>query len=202
MRLRATLATCLLLFLTISLSATTIEDSVNASLTPGIGPSYAFVVPDVGWYYTAPSSYTLTGINFNFSATDSGSVTEELFDTTTPALGGTLLASSSFSPSGAGFAGGSFAPVSIVAGHTYFVGILGVMGFDGMTSSDASAVLLPESFDTGSGNFEDACTGCPSSTKVMLQFVFTPSTTTPEPSTLALLGTGLLGLIGTLRKRF
>lgn len=190
-----------LVFLSVFPAVANVVDSVNASATPGVGPNYAFLVADVGWLYTAPLSYTLVGVDFHFTASDTGTVTEEIFDTTTPTLGGTLLRSATFSPAGDGFAGGTFAPLSIVAGHTYFVGTLGVLGFDGMTAAEAGAIQLPEYFDLGSGNFESPCAGCPSSTKAMLEFIGPSTPAVPEPSSLFLLGAGFAGFVGVIRRK-
>ncbi len=174
--------------------------SVNAAGPQGLGPAFQFVVRDVGWYFTPSSSYILNSVYFDFGTTDGRTVTEEIFDTTTPALGGTLLRSASFVPGSNGFAGGTFAPLAFTAGHTYFIGVLNVMGFDGMTSASPSAIQLPEAFDTGDGLFGTPCTGCPSSTKAILEFVNTSDVPEPASILLVIAGCAAIGLKRLSRK--
>ena len=176
-----------------------IVDSVNAAGPPGLGPGYQFVVPDVGWYFSPSSSYILNSVYFDFGATDGRTVTEEIFDTATPALGGTLLRSASFIPGSNGFAGGTFAPLAFVDGHTYFIGALNVQGFDGMTSTSPSAALLPVAFDIGDMMFETPCP-CPSSGRAIMEFI-SSTANVPEPTSLSLLLIGCVALfVGTYRK--
>jgi len=182
----------------LSASATVVA-SVNASGPAGYGPSYQFVSPDIGWLYTAPFTFTADEVDFHFSNTDFNTVTEEIFSDNPPSLGGTLLRSATFSSS-VGFTGGTFAPLTFVAGNSYFIGALGILNFDGMTSTDGSAVLLPEYSDSGSGNFDIPCTGCPSSPRIMLEFVNT-SVPTPEPSSLVLLGLGCGSVIRMIKRK-
>ena len=198
MRLWA-IALCLLLCLSTLSGAATIVASVNAAGPAGFGPAYQFVEPDVGWLYTAPYTFTADEVDFHFSSTDLNTVIEDIFANNPPSLGGTLLRSTTFLPS-AGFKGGAFTPLTFVSGSSYFIGALGILTFDGMTSTDSSAVLLPEYFDSGSGNFDTPCAGCPSSTKIMLEFVDN-SVPTPEPSTLILLGIGFSSLIGVFKRK-
>ena len=97
-----------------------------------------------------------------------------------------------------GFFGGTFAPLSFVAGHTYFIGVLNIFGFDGRVSTNPGATNLFESFDSGSGLFDVPC-DCPSSGNVMMQLVGGTEVSTPEPSSLSLLLTGSAALIGCAR---
>lgn len=191
------LAFCFALVVCAESASAQIVASVNAGGSPGLGASYQFVASDVGWYYTATSSFALTGVNFHFGTTDGRTVTEKIF-TNSPALGGTLLGSAAFVPGSAGYFGGTFAPVSFVSGTTYFIAALNVFGLDGMVSTTSGATNLPIAIDAGSGMFEIPCS-CPSSGNVMMQLV-SASTVVPEPSSYALMSVGLLGL-GLLARR-
>ena len=178
-----------------------IVDSVNAAGPQGLGSGFQFVAPDVGWYFTPSSSYILNSVYFDSGTTDGRTVTEEIFDTTTLALGGTLLRSASFVPGSNGFAGGTFAPLAFTAGHTYFIGALNIMGFDGMVSTNPSAVHLPEAFDDGSMMFEAQCPSCPSSTRAILEFVDTSSVPEPASIWLVIAGCAAISLKRPARKR-
>ncbi len=189
---------CLALSLFARSASAQIVASVNAAGPPGLGSSYQFVGPDVGWFYTPTSSFSLTGVNFHFGTTDGRTVTEKVF-TNTPAAGGTLLGMATFAPGSAGFYGGTFAPISFLSGTTYFIGVLNVQGFDGMVSTSPTATNLLEAIDSGSGTFSTQFQG-PSSGNVMMQLVGT-SVVAPEPSTYALVGAGLLGICMVARRR-
>src|ERR1039457_6358625 len=85
----------LLAFISFTPAFAGIIDSVNQSGTLCTSPGCDFVATDVGWLYTAPFSYSLTSVAFEFGSGDGRTVTEEIFNPTTPALGGTLLGSAS-----------------------------------------------------------------------------------------------------------
>lgn len=104
-------------------------------------------------------------------------------------------------PGSNGFAGGTFAPLAFTAGHTYFIGALNIMGFDGMISTSPSAIHLPEAFDSGDGQFETACTGCPSSTRAILEFVNTSVPSVPEPASIWLMIVVIAGYVAISLKR-
>ncbi|MBV9225877.1 MAG: PEP-CTERM sorting domain-containing protein [Acidobacteriaceae bacterium] len=167
----------------------TIVDSVNQSEPVCSGSGCNFVVDDVGWFYTAPFSYTLTSVDFKFGSTDGRSVTEEVFTSPTPAaLGGTLLGSATFVPVADSFAGGSLSPISIIGGDIYLIGILNVNGLDGPFTLANGAQNLLGASGTG-GTFTSGPNYFPASGNVIMELIGTSAV--PEPSSLSLLAVGL-----------
>jgi hypothetical protein len=167
-----------------------IIDSVNESGTLCTSIGCTFVPTDLGWLYTAPFSYSLTSVAFEFGSGDGRTVTEEIFSPTTPALGGALLGSATFVPVAGSFVGGAFAPISIIGGQTYFVGLLNVAGLIGPIATDAGATNLLVAADSdGSGTFSSGIFHASSSGNVIMEFNGTAAV--PEPATLSLLASGL-----------
>jgi hypothetical protein len=111
--------------------ADSIQDNINGNATP---PYVVYGGPNnIGWYYTANSSYELDGIFTDFEAVPNGTgsrtITEQIW-TEQPADGGVLLGSATFvgnSASG-GRLGADFAPVTITAGTSYFVDFENTIG--------------------------------------------------------------------------
>ena len=103
-------------------------------------------VTAVGWYITPNVSLNLTRIETNFhpvlqSGSQNRNVTVELL-TDRRAANGTLLRSAVFDSTTARgrLGGGSFAPVMLTAGTTYFIGFRNVGGIGINTTNDAGAV--------------------------------------------------------------
>ncbi len=117
----------------------------NASRNPQFlvwGPN----VSAVGWYITPNVSLNLTRIETNFnpvmqSGSQDRNVTIEIL-TDRRAAGGTLLRSVVFNSSTARgqLGGGSFTPIALTAGTTYFIGFRNVGGIGINTTNDAGAV--------------------------------------------------------------
>lgn len=100
----------------------------------------------VGWYITPNVSLDLTRIETNFhpviqSGSQNRTVTAEIL-TDRRSFGGTLLRSVAFDSSTARgqLGGGSFAPVMLAAGTTYFIGFRNIAGIGINTTSVAGAV--------------------------------------------------------------
>ncbi|MCA0455174.1 MAG: Ig domain-containing protein [Chloroflexi bacterium] len=126
--------TLLTLFFVVPISrieAATPVEGFNEGLSvanPTNDPSQSL---DLGWVYTASSSYLLTRIEGKFNAANGVAITVEFYDGL-PSLGGNLLASGSFTQTAAAPAGTVWegadlnTPVSVVSGNTYFVGFKNV----------------------------------------------------------------------------
>jgi hypothetical protein len=182
-----------------ALLADTIQDSANASASSCL---CSWGATDVGWMYTPSSSYDLTGVLTLFSSygASGNSVTEVIYSGL-PSSGGTLLASATFTAQSGVFSGGSFAPLSLLAGQTYFVGFENVGNLGANVTQDSGAVSLGTLYFDGSNSmaFNILENGYFTSQPI-LEFSGT-SSSVPEPSSLLLLAVGLIALAAHVLRR-
>jgi len=109
----------------LSAFADVLVDSVNQNKHPEEDTWYA---TDVGWEYTPTIGYTLTGVFTKFGYVENHrTVTVEVYEGL-PSNGGRLLRSARFTPASLAYSGASFAPINLVAGHSYFIGFRNVSG--------------------------------------------------------------------------
>ena len=138
-----------------SQSQAAIIDSINGSAEPAStlqnGVDYSFTGNDIGWYYTPTVSYTLDGIYTEFGQYPGELVTPTItvqIQTDRPVSGGTLLGQATFQGNSydGGELGGTFSPVQLIAGHTYFVDFIGMNGMGvnvGQWADNAQGVPEP-----------------------------------------------------------
>ncbi|HWC99517.1 MAG TPA: PEP-CTERM sorting domain-containing protein [Candidatus Sulfopaludibacter sp.] len=203
--------------------ASVLADHINDGFSADNGAYWG--VDDVGWFYTPASGYDLIGINTEFSipnltVVQNRTVTVVLYQGDTPAAGGTLLGSFQFDSSLAEgtLGGGTFAsPITLTAGQQYFVGFEDVgplsstpnlddLGVN-FTGDSGAAFLSTAQFDTStcatphSFGCEDAAHDWLS--QPILQFLAPDPipTSTPDPSTVLLLGSGLAAVALRVRRR-
>ena len=180
-----------------------IVDSVNQSSSPVSG--HYNTATDVGWFYSPATSFVLNQIDTKFSPDfiDGRAVSVEIFDGF-PTAGGPLR-SASFTPTGGVFEGGTFSPLALSAGHSYFVGFENVSGFSLNVTSDAGAESLGSIyFDTDHSNLfnggndqSDSFTSQP-----ILEFLGPEAAAVPAPSTLTMLSLvlGMFAIVWTLNR--
>jgi hypothetical protein len=139
MKAKIPLVAALLCVFAFSAFADELVDAVNQNGYPEVNMWYA---DDVGWEYTPTISYTLTGVSTKFGYVDNRTVTVEVYDGL-PSNGRTLLRSAGFTPASLTYSGASFAPINLVAGHTYFIGFRNVSGLDVNVSYNPNLTDFP-----------------------------------------------------------
>lgn len=176
-------------------SALSVVDSINSDKTPA---NTYWLATEVGWTYTPGFSYDLSGVNTKFGSDDSRTVTLEVYSAA-PALGGALLRSVGFTPVANAFSGGTFSPLSLLAGQSYFIGFRNTGGLNvNVTADQGASALDPLRYSfSNDGSYNSVESGI-FTAQPILQFVGENTTSIPTPALLP----GLIGLgLGVLRKR-
>jgi hypothetical protein len=163
-----------------------VVDSIDASSPLNAG---SYNTPDFGFLYTPGFSYTLDGIETEFGATDSRTVTIAIYSGLPGSL--SFLASGSVNPVANTFVTATISPFLLTSGTTYFVAFENLNGLaSNITLSGPTSVTFYQddgdlSFGTGPNFQQDV--------GPLVQFDGVASAV-PEPSTWAMLILGFAGI--------
>lgn len=165
----------------------------------------------IGWYFTPTSSFFLTSIQTRFNGAFQSAdrvVTAELWSDRA-AVGGSLLRSSQFQSGSAldTFGGGAFDAFWLEAGTTYFIGFRNVAGLGRNSTeqdgSQSSGHLYFSLGDPALGDYAHlqnvtmvynpsfALQGYTEELSIVGNM---PTTATPEPASMILMATGMVGM--------
>lgn len=182
-----------------SAMADVVVDSVNASATPYAG---LWNATDVGWNFTATSSYQLTDLETIFGSVPDLRTVTAVVMTNTPSNGGMLLASGTFVPVAGVFSGATFAPVNVTLGENLFLGFENVGGLGANVTSDAGATSLGSLHYDGStnGSFSLTESGGFTSQPILELTGVNGTSPVPEPGAWMLLLTVLVTSAPALRR--
>lgn len=186
-------------------SAQTVQDSVNADKAPAGASQWG--LPEVGWFYTPTTSYTLKGIDSRFGSGEvpSQNVTLEVRSAGGDTIGGVLRSQSFTVVNTYGiFQGATFSDLPLVAGTQYFIGFRNLLNVGVNFTSAAGAVSLgPLRYGlTDSGSYASGQISTAPS-QAILRFHGDPTgdaAAVPEPGALALF-LPALGVMALLWRR-
>jgi hypothetical protein len=192
---KLSLAVALLLCLTAASNAftNTIQDSINPSLTPA--PNSTWSANYVAWVYMAGNSYTLTDLETKWGTLgNSGTVGVALYSGFSTGPTGLLGSSTMFANNNNSWSTSTFSPIAITAGTTYYIDFSGAMNLSANFNATGPGTLTSYYFSDDGSNWGLG------SLQVYGIFQF-GGTQTPEPGSMVLLGSGLLGAAGMIRRR-
>jgi hypothetical protein len=162
-------------------------DSVNADQPTG---TTYWAANNIGWFYSPAMDYVLNEVDTKFGSNADGrnqTVTEQIFDLGPPMDGGTLLRTTTFVAKGTTFAGGSFADLQLLAGHTYFIAFENVAGLDVNITDEPATWLSLIRYDLNPTPTFEMIEGKDHTNYPRLVFKGpSPVAAVPEPSTIAL----------------
>jgi len=197
-----------------------IADSVNASATPafydpGSPITMTWAASQVGWFYTPSTSFPLWEVLTKFGVTDHRLVTVDVYQAShgangtllSPSAGDVPLRSAQFAPQTDALAGGIFAPLTLTANNTYFIGFENVSGLGLNVTADSGATSLAGGlrFGFSGGGYLPVSVGGFLSQPI-LQFQYDPpnlppaapdAPAVPEPSSIVLFGLGTCVVAGS-----
>jgi hypothetical protein len=216
--MRAAIVLLSTLLIPAGLYASTVYDSFNIGLPLQDDQNgdlcCVFGITDIGFYYTASTSYTLTQIETIFDTLGTDRTITFGVYTDRPANGGTLLGSADFDTSEGTLGGPVFGTgIPITSGTTYFIGLENVdgLGVDQVTFESTGVEDTPPGSvspgtawqDSGGALFQNE--GCSDLDnwfcKPEIEFLGPSVSAAPEPNSfLLLLAPAALAMIRRVRR--
>lgn len=188
----AALAVVLLALPMSVLNASPIVDSLNQTALPDSWSSWW--ADHVAWEYTPSFDYNLDGVLTMFRTGDGRDVTVAVYDGIPYAAGVTLLRSAIFVPVAYTFTGGTFSPLSLEAGHSYYIGFENISGLGSNANSDPGVTQAAIVYGWGGYTYGPGLGG----TGPIVEFT---GAGVPDGGPSIMLLGGVLVAIGCLRRR-
>ncbi|MDD5132408.1 MAG: PEP-CTERM sorting domain-containing protein [bacterium] len=184
------------LFVSISaVNAYPVVDGWNINFTPY--PGVYWGATEVAWLYSPLATYDLARIEFNDDGGyEARNMTMQLRTNDNGNVGSVLSSGTFLHETTAGWKGADITPYQVIAGQSYWITFWYCGGLNAPITSTPGAVKVPMryGFSNDSNSYSNYYDGH------MPIARFMASTPIPEPGTLMLLGTGLVGLLGLRRK--